>query len=173
MNICVLKCMHLLKASSQCQKPFCGKRVVWVKWLSLTRDKGHVIPKPSPHDIPSQQLHFPETFTTFTKCTFNSWQPNPSPPPPPRRSYPRLVRTLNQWMTICSSFINQLIGFEMMEAFVSAIQTAISLDGLFEPKGKCFSKITWIYNLAHKLLRLRSKRSRWWRKEFISLSSRL
>ena len=97
----------------------------------------------------------------------------PPPPPPPRRSYPRLVRTLNQWMTICSSFINQLIGFEMMEAFVSAIQTAISLDGLFEPKGKCFSKITWIYNLAHKLLRLRSKRSRWWRKEFISLSSRL
>ena len=93
--------------------------------------------------------------------------------PPLGRSYPRLVRTLNQWMAICSSFINQLIGFEMMEAFVSAIQTAISLDGLFEPKGKCFSKITWIYNLAHKLLRLRSKRSRWWRKEFISLSSRL
>ena len=33
-------------------KPFCGKSVVKVKWLSLTRDKGHVIPKHSPHDIP-------------------------------------------------------------------------------------------------------------------------
>ena len=59
-------------------------------------------------------------------------------------------------MTTCSSFIDQLIRFEMMEAFVSTIQTVISLDSPFEPERKCFSKITRIYNLAHKLLRLRS-----------------
>ena len=66
-------------------------------------------------------------------------------------SYPKLVWTMNQWMTICSNFVDQLIGFEMMEAFVSAIQTIISPDSPF-------SKITQIYNLALKLLRLRSKR---------------
>ena len=43
---------------------------------------------------------------------------------------------------ICSSFIDQLIGFEMMEAFVLAIQTVISLDSPFEPERKGFSKIT-------------------------------
>ena len=52
MKIYVLKHMHLSRKASQCQKPFCGKSVVKVKWLSLTRDKGHVIPKHSPHDIP-------------------------------------------------------------------------------------------------------------------------
>ena len=155
MKICVLKHMHLLRVASQCQNPFCGKRVVWVKWLSLTRDKGHVILKHSSHDIPSQQLHIPKTFTPLAKCTFNSWQSTP-----PGRSYLRLVWTLNQWMTICSSFIDQLIGFEMMKAFVLAIQTVISLDSPFEPERKCFSKITQIYNLAHKPLRLRSKHSR-------------
>ena len=92
---------------------------------------------------------------------------------PSRRSYPKLVWTLNQWMTICSSFINQQIGFEMMEAFVLAIQIVISLDSPFEPKRKYFSKITQIYNLALKLLRLRSKRSGWRRKTFISLPSHL
>ena len=135
MKICVLKCMHLLRVASQRQNPFYGKRVVWVKWLPLTRDKEHVIPKHSPHDIPSQQLHILETFTTFAKCTFNSWQLTPL-----GRSHPRLVWTLNQWMTVCSSFINQLIRFEMMEAFVSTIQTVISLDRPFEPKRKCFFK---------------------------------
>ena len=154
------------KSGKSMPNPFCGKRVVWVKWLSLTRDKGHVILKHSPHDITSQQFHIHETFTTFTKCTFNSWHSNPL-----GRSYPRLVWKLNQWMTICSSFIDQLIRFEMMEAFVSAIQTVISLDSPFEPKRKYFSKITRIYNLAHKLLRLRSKCSRWRRKAFISLPS--
>ena len=56
--------------------------------------------------------------------------------PPLWRSYPRSVQTLNQWMTICSSFIDQLIGFEMMEAFVSSIQIVISLDSPFEPERK-------------------------------------
>ena len=93
--------------------------------------------------------------------------------PPLGRSYPRLVWTLNQWMTICSSFIDQLIRFEMIEAFVSAIQIVISLDSPFDLERKCFSKITQIYNLAHKLLRLRSKHSKWRRKAFISLPSRL
>ena len=41
----------------------------------------------------------------------------------------------------------------------------------FEPERKWFSKITQIYNLARKLLWLRSKRSRWWRNAFISLLS--
>ena len=167
MKICVLNCMNLLRSASQCQNPFCGKRVVWVQWLSVTKDKGHVIPKHSPHDIPSQQLHIPKTFTTFAKCIFNSWKS------PLGRSYPRLVWALDRWMTICSSFIEQLIRFEMMEAFISTIQIVISLDSPFESERKCFSKITRIYNLAHKLLRLRSKRSRWWRKAFISLPSHL
>ena len=122
--------------------------------------------KHSHHDITSQQLHIHETFTTFAKCIFNSFLDI-------RRSYPRLVWTLNQWMTTFSSFIDQLIGFEMMEAFVSAIQTVISLDSPFEQERNFFSKITRIYNLAHKLLGLRSKRLGWWKKAFISLPSHL
>jgi len=54
------------------------------------------------------------------------------------RPYPKLVWTLNQWMTICLSFIDQLIGFEMTEAFVSAIQTVVLLDSPFEPERKYF-----------------------------------
>ena len=90
------------------------------------------------------------------------------------RPYPKLVWTLNQWITICSSFIDQLIGSETTGAFVSAIQIVISLDRPLEPKRKYFfSKINQNYNLALKLLRLKSKRARWQRKAFISLPSHL
>ena len=68
MKICVLKHMHLLRVASQCQNTFCGEKVVRVKWLCLTRDEGHVIPKHSPHDIPSQQPCIHKIFTTFAKC---------------------------------------------------------------------------------------------------------
>ena len=70
MKICVLKCMHLLRVASQRQNPFYGKRVVWVKWLSLTRDEGHVIPKHSHNDILSQQPCIHKIFT-FYKVSYS------------------------------------------------------------------------------------------------------
>ena len=63
------------------------------------------------------------------------------------------------WKKSCLSEM-VVIRFEMIEAFVSAIQIVISLDSPFDLERKCFSKITQIYNLAHKLLRLRSKHSK-------------
>ena len=76
MKIYALKCMHLLRVASQCQNSFYGERVVWVKWLSLAKDEGHVIPKHSHHDIPSQQPCVHKIFTTYAKChiQFSYWQ---------------------------------------------------------------------------------------------------
>ena len=44
---------------------------------------------------------------------------------PFRKVLPKIAMDLNEWMIICSSFIDQMIGFEMKEAFVSDIQIVI------------------------------------------------
>ena len=61
---------------------------------------------------------------------------------PPREVLPKIgvdPESMNDHMF---KFLDQLIRFEMMEAFISAIQTVISLDSPFEPERKGFSKIT-------------------------------